>query len=274
MSRRARYNWAAFALLAVGLVVMIFPFVWMILSAFKDKTDVYAYPPKWLPSRLNWDNFSRAFIMVPFARWFLNSLFVSSLMTFLQVGTSILAAFAFAKMRFPLKGSVYLVVISTMLLPQVVTIVPMFLLIAKLGFVDTYAGLILPELFSGFTVLLLYQYFLAIPDDLMHAARIDGCGPLGCLRNVVIPNSGAAIATAAFFSFLGHWRSYLWPLIVVNSTKLRTLPIGLKYLITESASDYQVMMAASVMAIMPVLVAFALTEKRFIRSITLSGLKA
>jgi multiple sugar transport system permease protein len=274
MNRRKKYSWAAFALLALGLVAMIFPFVWMLLSAFKNKGDVYTYPPRWLPSSLNWDNFSRVFTMVPFARWFLNSLLVSALMTLFQVGLAILAAFAFAKMRFPLKGAVYLVVISTMLLPQIVTIVPMFLLIAKLGLVDTYAGLILPELFSGFTVLLLQQYFLAVPDDLMHAARIDGCGPMGCLRHVVIPNSGAAIATASFFSFLAHWRSYLWPLIVVNSSKLRTLPIGLRYLVTESASDYQVMMAASVMAILPVLVAFAFTEKKFIRSITLSGLKA
>jgi ABC-type glycerol-3-phosphate transport system permease component len=253
---------------------MIFPFVWMILSAFKSNADVYTYPPRWIPSSFKWDNFARVFTMVPFARYFLNSLFVSSLMTVLQVGLAVLAAFAFAKMRFPFKNAIYLVVLATLLLPQVVTIVPMFLLVAKLGLVDTYAGLILPELFSGFTVLLLYQYFMAIPDELMHAARIDGCGPLGCLRHVVVPNSGAAIATASFFSFLAHWRSYLWPLIVINSSKLRTLPIGLKYLITESASDYQVMMAASVMAIVPVLVAFTFTEKRFIRSITLSGLKA
>ncbi len=274
MSKPHKHNWAAFTALVAGLVVMIFPFVWMILSAFKSKADVYAYPPKWIPSGLNWENFARAFVMVPFARWFLNSLLVSAAMTFLQVGSAIFAAYAFSKMRFPFKGAIYLVVISTMLLPQILTIIPMFLLIAKLGLVDSYGGLILPELFSGFTILLLQQYFMAIPDDLMHAARIDGCGPLGCLRHVVIPNSGAAIATASFFSFLGHWRSYLWPLIVVNSTKLRTLPIGLKYLITESSNDYQVMMAASVMAIMPVLIAFVFTEKRFIRSITLSGLKA
>ena len=268
-----RDNWAAFAVLAAGTGVMVFPFVWMLLSAFKTSADVYAYPPRWIPSKPTMANFTRVFELVPFGLYYFNSVVVGIAQTFLQVGISVLAAYAFAKMRFPLKNFFYVLVLSTMLLPQIVTVVPMFLLIAKLGLVDTYPGLVLPEVFGGFTIILLYQFFLGIPEELMHASRIDGCGWFGSLRHVIVPNAGTVIATATLFSFLGHWRSYLWPLIVINKTALRTLPIGLKYLMTESASEYQVMMAASLLAIVPVLAVYLFTEKHFISSITLTGMK-
>jgi multiple sugar transport system permease protein len=271
---RKAYSWPAFALLAAGTVLVLFPFVWMLLSAFKTNGDVYAYPPRWIPSAPHWGNFRRVFEMVPFGLYFWNSLSVSAVLTASQIAISILAAYAFAKLRFPLKGGILVLVLSTMLMPQVVTIVPMFLVVARMGLVDTYGGLILPEVFSGFTIIMLQQFFMAVPDDLMHAARIDGCGWFRSLAHVILPNSSSAIATATLFAFLAHWRSYLWPLIVVNSTKLRTLPIGLKYLMSESATEYQVMMAASVMAIVPVLIVFSFTEKYFVRSIALSGLKA
>ncbi len=264
----------AFVLLLAGTGLMIFPFVWMAFSAFKTPADVYTYPPRWIPSSPTLGNFARVFELVPFGLYYFNSLAVAATQTALQILISVLAAYAFAKMRFPLRNPLYLLILSTMLLPQVVTVVPMFLLVARMGLVDTYPGLVLPEIFGGFTIILLYQFFLGIPDELMHASRIDGCGWFGSLRHVIVPNSGTVLATATLFSFLGHWRSYLWPLIVVNKTGLRTLPIGLKYLMSESASEYQVMMAASLLAIVPVLAVYLATEKHFISSITLSGMKS
>jgi ABC-type glycerol-3-phosphate transport system permease component len=152
--------------------------------------------------------------------------------------------------------------------------IPLFLIVSKVGLVDTYPGLILPGLNCAFTTLLLVSFFQTIPDDLIDAAKIDGCGYYRIFLKVMLPNARTAIGTASLFAFLTHWRSYMWPLIATNNVKMRTLPIGLKYLVTETSSEYQVMMAASLMAIVPVLVVYMLMEKEFVQSITLTGLKS
>ena len=161
-----------------------------------------------------------------------------------------------------------------MFVPMVVTLVPMYLIVAKLHGIDTYGGIILPQVFSAFTLFLISSFFAAIPKDLVDSARIDGCGYFRIMGTIVIPNAKASISTAALFSFLGHWKSYTWPLIITNKDKYRTLPIGMKYLVQESSSEYQVMMAASVMAILPVLILFVLFEKQLVKSVTLTGMKA
>ena len=143
-----------------------------------------------------------------------------------------------------------------------------------MGLNDTYAGIVLPQISTAFTTMLLSSFFSAIPNDLVDAARLDGCGHMRILANVVVPNSKGAISTATLFTFLGAWKSYTWPLIITTKTEFRTLPIGLKYLVTESSSEYQVMMAASLMAILPVLLVFIFAEKQLVRSITLTGMKS
>ena len=206
------YHWGVFVLLTIGAVFMLFPFVWMILSAFKTKADVYAYPPRWIPSEWKWDNFSKVFEMIPFWRYYFNSIVTSVIETVLQIVISILAAYL--------------------------------------------------------------SYFDSIPKDLIDSAKLDGCGYFRVLTRVIVPNSKGAISTATLFSFLGNWKSYTWPLIVTTKTEYRTLPIGLKYLMQESSSEYQVMMAASLMAILPVLIIFIFAEKQLVRSITLTGMKS
>lgn len=198
----------------------------------------------------------------------------SVLQTALQIGISVCGAYAFAKLEFPGKKKFFAFMQSSMFVPEVVTMIPLFLLVSALGLVDTYAGIILPQLSCAFTTLLVFSFFTTIPDDLLSAAKLDGCGCYRILLKMVIPNSKTAISTATLFAFLGNWRSYLWPLIVTNSVKLRTLPIGLKYLVQETSSEYQVMMAAALMAIVPILIVYIAAEKQFVRSITLTGLKS
>ena len=267
------YNIPASIVLLVGSFIMIFPFVWMILSSFKTSSDVYAYPPQWLPSSWSWDNFQAVFDMIPFWTYYGNSIFTSLVQTFLQIALSILAAYALTKLRFPGKNFIYKFIQSSMFVPTVVTIVPLFLIVSSLKLVNSYGGIILPQIMSAFTTMLIMSFFVTIPNELLEAARIDGCGFFRCLFKVMLPNSVSGITTATLFSFLGHWKSYQWPLIVTNSTKLRTLPIGLKYLVQESSSEYQVMMAAAVMTVIPVLIVYSIYEKQLVKSITLTGIK-
>ena len=266
-------NVAGSIVVLVGSFIMIFPFVWMILSSFKTVGDVYAYPPKWIPSEWNFNNYKQVFEMIPFWTYYGNSIFTSVVQTFLQISISILAAYALTKLRFPGRNFVYKFLQSSMFVPTVVTIIPTFLIVSKMGLVNTYAGIILPQIMSAFTTMLIMSFFVSVPNELLEAARIDGCGYMGCLFKIMLPSSVSGITTAALFSFLGHWKSYQWPLIVTNSTKLRTLPIGLKYLVQESSSEYQVMMAAAVLTVVPVLIVYSIYEKQLVKSITLTGIK-
>ena len=272
--RLEKRNWILFIILMIGALSMLFPFVWMTLSAFKTKADVYSFPPRWIPTVWTWDNFKRVFEMIPFLRYYLNSIYTSLLQTVLIIGISILGAYALTKLRFPGQKVFSMFLLSSMFVPSVVTMIPLYLVVSSMGLNDTYAGIVLPQISTAFTTMLLSSFFAAIPNDLIDAARLDGCGHYRVLTKVVVPNSKGAISTATLFSFLGAWKSYTWPLIITTKTEFRTLPIGLKYLVTESSSEYQVMMAAALMAILPVLIVFIFAEKQLVRSITLTGMKS
>ena len=269
-----RKSLIAFVFLLLCSLAMLFPFVWMSLSAFKTTADVYAYPPRWIPSEWTWDNFKKVFSTIPFWRYYGNSILTSVVQTALQIGISILAAYSLVHLRYPGKAAVYALMRSSMFVPMVVTMIPMYLMVASAGMLNTYAGIILPQISTAFTTFLLMSYFASVPKDMIDAAKLDGCSLMSVLTRVVIPNTKGAISTATLFSFLGNWKSYTWPLIVTTKTEYRTLPIGLKYLMQESSSEYQAMMAASLMAILPVLIVFIFFEKQLVRSITLTGMKA
>ena len=264
----------AFIILLIGLFAVLFPFFWMILSAFKTQFDVYSYPPKWFPKSWNFENFSKVFEMIPFGRYYLNSILVTSLSTFGQLWISIFAAYALARLRFPFKSFVFAFILATMLMPFAVTMIPTFLIISSLKWIDTYQGLIVPFLFNGFSIIFLVQFFITVPMDLQDAAKIDGCGYFRILFSVILPNTKPAISTIVLFTFLSRWRDYLWPLIATNTTEMRTLPVGLKYLISEGGSEYHLLMAASLMAILPVIIVYVFSEKQFIKSVTMTGLKS
>lgn len=259
--------------LILGAIVMVIPFVWMFLSSFKSDSDVFAYPPRWLPSYWRIRNFSDVFRIAPFARYYMNSIFVTTMITVGQVSISILAAYSLARLNFPLKTAIFLVIVSTLIMPFEVLVIPTFMIVHRLGWVDSYQGLIVPCLFNAFAIFFLKQFFESVPKDLEDAAKIDGCNLLGILLHVIIPNTRPAIGTITLFSFLTHWRDYLWPLIITNSTRLRTLPIGLKYFIGEGGSQYNLMMAAAVLATVPILLVYIIAEKQFVRTMTFTGLR-
>lgn len=272
-ARLRRRNYPVFAFLMLFSLVMVFPFAWMILSAFKTDAEVFAYPLVWIPASFDLHNFQRVFAMVPFGRYYLNTIVTSVAQTLLQIGMSVCAAYAFAKLVFPFKRTLYMLIQSAMFVPMSVLVVPLYQMVSRSGLVDTYAGIILPQVLGVFTTMMLISFFQGIPDELMDAAKIDGCGYFKILWHVIVVNSGTAIATALLYAFLSHWRSYLWPLLVTNRTEMRTVAVGLKYLISEASSAYQVMMAAALMSIIPLLIVYLLCEKQFVRSMTMTGLK-
>lgn len=271
--KQRHYNWPVFIFLLIFSFVMVIPFIWMVLSAFKSTADVYAYPIRWLPSSFKWDNFQKVFAMIPFGRYYFNTIVTSVAQTFLQIVMAICAAYAFAKLDFPFKHTINMLVQSAMFVPMSVLIIPLYQMVSRTGLVDTYAGIILPQVLGVFSTMLLVSFFSTIPNELIDAAKIDGCGYYGILWHVMIANSVTSISAAVLYAFLSHWRSYLWPLLVTNRTEMRTLAVGLKYLIGEASSAYQVMMAGALMSIVPLMLVYVLCEKNFVRSMTMTGLK-
>lgn len=268
-----RYNMPVFIILLLFAILMLFPFAWMVLSCFKTSAEVLAYPLVWFPSSFQLDNFKKVFDMVPFGRYYINTIVTSVAQTAIQITMSVCAAYAFAKLKFPFKRTAYMLLQSAMFVPMSVLVVPIYQMISRSGMTDTYAGIILPQVLGVFTTMMLISFFQTIPDDLMDAAKIDGCGYFKIMWHVIIVNSVTAIATALLYAFLGHWRAYMWPLLVTNKTEMRTVAVGLKFLISETSSAYQVMMAGALMSIIPLLIVYLLCEKHFVRSMTMTGLK-
>ena len=211
----------------------------------------------------------------PFATFYLNSIFISAATTVGQVVTGVLAAYAFARLEFTGKDFLFLVFLGTLMVPSQVTLIPTYIVMSDIGWVDTYEALIVPFIASAFSVFLLRQFFLTIPPELEEAAIMDGCSKLRFIVFILLPLSKPAIASVSLFTFLSSWNSYLWPLIVINSNKMRTLPIGLRYFVAQQGggSQWHLLMAASVITIAPVLLVFFFTQKQFIEGIAQTGIK-
>ena len=263
---------ALHALLIAGSVVMLLPFAWMLSTSLKLPPDIFTYPPVWIPNPIAWQNYVKTVTVMPFGRFYLNSLIVTTGVTLLQLLTSSLAAFAFARMRFPGRNALFLLYLATLMIPFQVTMIPNFILVRTLGWYDTYQALILPPAFSAFSTFLLRQYFLGIPRDLDEAARIDGATSLRIWWQVIMPLAGPAIAALATFVSLNSWNDFLWPLIITNSPAMRTLPVGLSTFQGQYKTDWNLLMAGSVIAMVPVLLVYIIGQRWFIKGITLSGL--
>jgi len=261
-----------YALFVVGSVVMLGPFLWMVSTSLKENGDVFVYPPVWLPNPPTWGNYAYVLELLPFGRYLINTTFVSTTVTLLEVFTSSLAAFAFARVDFPGRDRLFLIYLATLMVPGQVTIIPNFLVVSWLGWNNTYMALIIPAAFSAFGTFLLRQFFLSIPVELEQAARIDGCGYFGIYRHIILPLSGPALATLTIFVFMVQWNSFLWPLIVTNSEELRTLTVGLSYFRDEYASQFNYLMAGTVMNVVPILIVYVALQRYFVRGIALTGL--
>jgi len=210
---------------------------------------------------------------VPFLRFYLNSIVVTTILTFSQVATAALAGYAFARIAFPFKNLLFGAYLATLIIPNQVTMLPLFLLVSRFGWIDTYQGLTVPFLANAFAVFFLRQFFLTIPRELEEAARIDGAGRIRVLFQIVLPLARPALSTITLFLFLSEWDNYLWPLIVTNSEAMRTLPIGLRFFVEESGSQLHLMMAGAVMAVVPILLLFFMAQKQFIEGIAMTGTK-
>ncbi|MHB8581330.1 MAG: carbohydrate ABC transporter permease [Ignavibacteriaceae bacterium] len=254
-------------------VATILPFVWMILTSVKDLNEIFIYPPKWLPVKFHFDNYQKAFDAAPFGRYYLNSFFVASAVTIGQLITCSMAAFAFARLKFKGREILFYIFLGTMMIPYNVTMIPSFMVLYWLGWVNTYQALIVPGLASAFGVFLLRQFFITIPKELEEAAYIDGATKLDVLRKIILPLSKPALATLAIFTFMGVFNDFIWALIVINSEDMRTVQLGLSVFRDRYLTQWDLLMAGSVTAVLPILVVFFFAQKYFIRGITLSGLK-
>lgn len=266
--------WITHILLLTSAVFMILPFIWMFLSAVKSTDEIFSGTFLSLPEVWHWEHFAEAWQMAPFGRFFLNSFIMSTGVVLGQIITCSMAAYAFAWV--PLKGKnlLFILVVASTIVPFESTMIPSYLVIKELGWINSYAGLIAPSLTSVFGIFLLRQFFMTIPRDLMDAARMDGCGHFRTLLQVVLPISKTVLATLSLFAFLHAWNNYLWPLLITNSSEMRTIQVGLRYMMdVEKGIQWPHLMAASTFIIMPVLLFFLFTQKYFVRGVMHSSVK-
>lgn len=260
------------AALLLGSIVMLLPFGWMLATSLKAPPQIFTYPPTLIPNPVMWQNYLDTVQAMPFGRFYLNSLFVAVSVTTIQILTASLAAFAFARLRYWGREILFLVYLATLMIPFQVTMIPNFILVRYLRWYDTFYALIVPTAFSAFAVFLLRQYFLGIPVELDEAARMDGASSLRIWARIIMPLSGPVLAALTIFVFLGSWNDFLWPLVVTNSNDTRTIPVGLASFQGQFNTDWHLLMAGSVIALLPVLLVYVLAQKRFVEGITLSGM--
>lgn len=273
------YQFCLYALAIICAVAFSLPFFWTISSSLKPISEIYQFPPTLWPERIRWQNYPDVFRLAPFAQFIWNTVIVTAFAMVGQILSAAAVAFGFTRFRFPGRNVLFFVVLSTMMLPWQVTIVPTFLLFRYLGWINTFLPLIIPSYFGGgaFFIFLLRQFFMTIPKDLDEAAKLDGASSVRIFWNIVLPLSKAALATVAIFSFIEHWNEFIGPLIFLNSPEKFTLSIGLRYFVsTPFESDEPrdaILMAASLIVALPSLVLFFAAQKYFVRGIVTTGLK-
>lgn len=260
-------------ILLAGAVIMLVPFFWMLTTSLKEIWEVFTPQMQWLPEAPVWRNYIDAWSYAPFARYYLNTIFVSVSVVVLQLITSGTAAYALSRLRFPGRDLIFMGILGTMMLPGTLMTVPSYLILHTFGWIDTYYALIVPALFNAFGVFLLRQFFMTIPLELDDAAIIDGCSKFGVLVRIITPLSKPAFATIGIFTFMGQWNSYIWPLIVTNSENMRMISVGISMFQDQFSTQWTLMMAAAATATLPLLVLFFFAQRYFIEGITLTGMK-
>lgn len=269
-----RRSWWVFIPFAIGLVVVAGPFVWMVMSSFKDAQELHAFPPTAVPVRPTLDNYTTLFQKLDFPLFFLNSLVVAVLVVGGNLLFCSMLGYALAKLHFVGRDKVFVLVMATLMVPSTVTLVPLFVLMSSVGLVNSYPALILPFAAGPFGVFLMRQFMLGVPDDLLEAARIDGASELGTFFRIVLPISYAPLATLGILTFLASWNNFLWPLVVSTSERMYTLPVAVAtFAVGQNATDYGLLMAGSTILVLPVLVVFLTLQRYFQPGIATTGLK-
>lgn len=261
-------------LLTIAAIISLFPLYWMLLTSLTPTDEIFIFPPKFWPSRIAWENYATAWNSTDMGRYYINSIIVTFFTTGAHVVFACITAYAFVCIRFPGRETIFMIFLGTMMIPHVVNLIPSFILLKWLGWINTYQGLIIPHAISVFGIFLLRQFFMGIPKDYEDAAKIDGCGRLGILWRMYIPLAKPAISALTIFSFYHVWNDFFWPLVITSTEDMRTLQIGLRYYLdAEGGSGWELVMAAGTMVVAPVLLAFFILQKQFVRGITMTGLK-
>jgi multiple sugar transport system permease protein len=271
-----RLNRLIIYLLLIGTsICFLIPFAWLIISAFKASDEIFVYPPVWWPEHWEWDNFYKALTTLPFGRYALNSLLIAGLNVIGNVVSCSLVAYGFARFRFPGRRILFMVLLATLMVPNQVLLVPQFVLFHQLGWNNTFLPLTVPAFFgSAFYVFLLRQFFLTLPPELEEAAKIDGAGSLRTFLTIVLPQVKPALTAVAIFSFQGAWNDFLQPLIYLNDPNKFTLQLGLAQFQGTYHTEWNLIMAATVVVMLPMLIIFFLAQRYFIEGITMTGMKA
>lgn len=267
------YKMMIYAIIVFGCVVTVLPFMWMISTSLKPLSEVFAMPPKFIPTRVQFSNYKDVASQIPIMRYFFNSLLIASIVTIGTLITTILAAFAFSKMNFWGRDLIFSILIGTMMVPSELTLIPNYITIAKFGWINTYAGLTIPWIISVFSIFLLRQFFLTIPKSLYNAAKLDGCSDFRFLWNIMVPISKPALITIALLKIVNSWNEFVWPLIVTNTPTMRTLPVGIMNFTSEAGGNFHLLMAATTIVIIPILIIYFFLQKYIISGMTKSGIK-
>ena len=272
--RRLSGRATSYAVLTIGLVLWLAPFVWMVLGSVKTQGEILRRPPTWWPQAPTAANYAQWFGPLDFWHFFGNSLIVALVTVLGNLVFCSMVGYALAKMDFPGKKALFLVVMVTLMVPGVVTFVPLFVMVSSLGLVDSYAALILPFVTTPLGVFLMRQFMLGIPDPLLEAARIDGAGELRIFARIVMPLCGPPLATLGILTFLASWNNFLWPLVAAQTEAKYTLPVALSlYSTGQNATDYGLLLAGSVLVIAPIILLFVFLQRYFIQGIASTGLK-
>ena len=262
-----------YIVLALGALTMLLPFFWMISTSLKTPGEAVAMPPVWIPKFFQIENYKQALAAAPFGQYFLNSVIVTTASTLGELFTTILAAYAFARLEFYGKNFLFVLLISTMMVPRELLIIPNFVTLSNWNLINTYASLFLPYLASIFSIYILKEAFESVPDEVYYAAKVDGCSDWRYLWTVMVPLAKSSIVSIAILAIIGSWNSFIWPLIVTTEQSMRVLPVGLQAFTTEAGTQYELLMAASTIVVVPMIIIYIFLQKYIIEGLATGGSK-
>lgn len=263
-----------FMFFTVGIIVTLSPLVWMVRSSLVKPYEVVTIPIRFFPGEIMWSNYKDVLAFAPMGRSLLNSLIVATAVTISVLFTASAGGFAFGKLRFPGRDTIFLIILSTLMIPFFLLSIPLFVIIGqRLGLLNTYLGLIVPFLATAFGIFLMRQFILGIPGQLIDAARLDGCSYFRIYWSIVLPLSKPALSALAIFTFMGNWDSFLWPLLIVHKSEMYTLPMAVNMLRSMGVTSVQLQMAGCTIAVIPMIIIFFILQRQFVGGITLTGLK-
>ncbi|WP_214078792.1 carbohydrate ABC transporter permease [Mesotoga sp.] len=260
-------------LLVILAMFFLFPIYWMFVSSLKSPSEIFAFPPKLIPENPVWSNYTKVFSQVPFARYMLNTFFVASVVTIVALLLHSMAAYSLARLNYRGRNFLFILVISTLMIPFSAILIPLFLIVRNFGWIDSYRGLIIPAIPHAFGIFFLRQFYLGFPRELEEAAIIDGSGLVRVFFKIVLPLSKPVLSALAVFFFLANWNSFMWPLVIINSPEMRTVQLGVAQYGGEYNNPWAIQLAACTVALIPTLIVFVVLQKQLMQSIKMTGMK-